>query len=734
MHFWSYKLPLIIWTLMNFLPLSSFELTVKNTQLKPCKTNKRLCVTNPGDCDLRPPLSLQRTLNVSCSYQITNVGSSVSCDWGQGSDLQTDASLIFSSQNRVFHCGSIFNPAAGLNVTVRVKDFRTGLEVWSQPHTVHLWNAYKPSRPSGVSVLGSTEDSLVVSFSWYSSHDGRCRLRHRPSSTHMWTHVADSFPAPASHNLTYTIRNLLPFKVYRASVACRGTNGIWSDWSSDANGRTLDRKPSRPSVVCYRVEKTVSSTPLLHLKWKAPEPDETGGRILGYQVSVHPNEKIQNLTETEAVLEVQEGNSSATVRAFNTAGLGAAALLNITAEKRVTLPSVRNLWISSLFPGNQSLLVQWTFPSSSSSSPISHVSVEWREEKRPSASRWSRLDSAVTSAVIRDVDPDESYLVSVFPVFHQQCGPPQALAASLQLGALMEAVDLKVVGTNKTAVTIMWAWQRKSKPIRVKGYRVMLRSDSDTRTVPLWPDQRQHTFFNLTPNTEYSLLLLADGAAKSTVTVTTHYDEVPVVATAAPVLLLAVAVIVISILSRTAYKSHFFPPVSSPRLSTTGQWLMSPEPKKRFERSILKIRDFEVTDVVGNKSLILLSPKSRTSSEDSSLLSTSSPGKTSHVGPDVAFETGPITDEPSYRHGDGVYAARDSLRDDNCCSPQKGGDIDQREAAEKIQLQEFSFLTDFLRNPVPEVATRLTGGSYLICEMDYLANGCIRPEAAETTT
>uniref|UniRef100_A0A1A7XNL9 Fibronectin type-III domain-containing protein n=3 Tax=Iconisemion striatum TaxID=60296 RepID=A0A1A7XNL9_9TELE len=734
MDFWPFKLHLIIWTLMNFLHLFHFELTVKNSQLKPCEKNKRLCVTDPGDCDLRPP-SLQRTLNVSCSYQIiTNRDSSVSCDWSPESDLQSEVSLIFSSRYEVSHCRSIFNPAAILNVTVRVKNYRTGMEFWSQPHTIFLSKAFKPPQPAGVSVLGPTEDSLVVS--WYSSHDGHCRLRYRPDNAHGWTQAADSLPAHANLYHTYTIRNLLPFKVYRASVACRKTCSIWSDWSSDTNGRTLDREPSRPSVVCYRAEKTVSSRSRLHLKWKAPEPDESGGRILGYQVSIHPNEQIHNLTETTAVLMVEDGNSSATVRAFNTAGFGSAALLQINTRNHITVPSVRNLWVSSFFPGNQTLLVQWAFPSSLSSSPIGHVSVEWHEEKSPSASRWSRVDSAVTSAVIRDVDPEESYLVSVFPVFNQQCGSAQSLAASLQLGALMEAVDLKVVGTNKTTVTVMWAWQRKSDPIRVKGYRVMLRRDSDTQTLPLWPDQRQHTFFNLTPNTEYSLLLLADGAPKSTVTVTTHFDEVPVVATAIPVLLLAVAAIIISILSRTAYKSLFFPPISSPRLSTSGRWLMSPDPKKYSERNILKIRDFEVTDVLGNKSLILLSPKSQISSEDhhedSSLLSTRGPGNTSNISPDVVFETGPIAEQLSYRHGVVVYTTEESTCDVNCCSSQNGRDTDQRETAEKVQPREFSFLADFLRKAVSETTTGLADSSRLICEMEYLANGCIRPETAES--
>lgn len=119
--------------------------------------------------------------------------------------------------------------------------------------------------------------------------------------------------------------------------------------------------------------------------------------------------------------------------------------------------------------------------------------------------------------------------------------------------ALMEAIGLRVVSVTKSTVTVMWAWQQKSEPIRVKRYRVVLRRDSDTQSrissetsislnhrkscknatltslsleaVSLWPDQLQHTFFNLTPDTEYSVLLQADNVSRSIVTVSTYFGE-----------------------------------------------------------------------------------------------------------------------------------------------------------------------------------------------------------------
>ncbi|XP_034727067.1 interleukin-6 receptor subunit beta isoform X3 [Etheostoma cragini] len=559
MNIWSSKLHLATWTVMSFLCVFSDEVMVRDSDLKLCEKDKRVCVTDLRDCAPQPPASIQKTLNMSCCYQISQ--SSITCEWSQefNSYTEPDVSLIFSSEDTIISCQGIFNPAAVLNVTARIKNYMMGREVWSQPHTVFLYDAVKPSQPV-LTVLGSTEDSIVVS--WRSNvGNGCCRLCYRVDNTHTWTQVPGYVPARRDETLTYTIRDLLTFTVYRAAVACREDSGIWSDWSSDVSTRTLDRVPSKPPEVCYRVETTDSGGSfLLHLMWKELDLRDAGGRVLGYQVSYKPVKKqqlqeriIQNVTDVTAFLVVEEGNCSVTVTAFNTAGCGPAAHLRIDTQARNTLPSVTSLWVSSSFPAINGLLVQWESPTASPSvPPVSHLAVQWRHETRPSTSRWTTEDNKITSTVIQDVDPDESYLISVFPIYpHQQCGPPQFLPASLQQGALMEPVQLKVGGVTKTTVTVVWVWQRKAGPIRVNRYRVMLTKESESKTLSLWPPQWQLTFNNLEPNTEYSLLLLADDVSRNIIPVRTDFDEMPAVATATPLLLLAVIVFITSILSRT---------------------------------------------------------------------------------------------------------------------------------------------------------------------------------------
>lgn len=111
--------------------------------------------------------------------------------------------------------------------------------------------------------------------------------------------AAEVVPAHEDQTLTYSIRALLPFTLYRAAVACRGDSNIWSKWSSEVTVRTPDMSnyafssrtgswvsqggegpltssnllhftvPARPVDVCYTVEKAESGGSfLLRLRWQ----------------------------------------------------------------------------------------------------------------------------------------------------------------------------------------------------------------------------------------------------------------------------------------------------------------------------------------------------------------------------------------------------------------------------------------------------------------------------------
>ncbi|XP_034546895.1 interleukin-6 receptor subunit beta [Notolabrus celidotus] len=781
----EYRAPALCTVVTFLLCVSSREVTVKHSDLLLCEEHRRACVTNLKDCGPRPATSIQRTLNMSCYYEELEIDQmshrTVTCEWSDESESPTesDVSLIFSRSRRILSCEMLFNEVAIFNVTARIKNYMTGSETWSKPHTVYLSEAVKPSPPV-LSVDGHTVDSVVVS--WGCMYGCSCRLQYRDNRSHTWTRAPDSVSLSEGQTLTYTIRDLQQFTVYRAAVSCREDSDIWSRWSNEVTARTLDRAPSSAPDVCYRAEKSESGDLfLLHLMWKDLDLLDAGSRILGYQVSYEPerNQNLQdrvtqNVTEGTALLVVEAGNCSVSVRAFNTAGYGPAARLSIDTQRRETLPSVRNLWASSSPEG---LLVRWETPVDPPPSlmPVSLFAVQWHSETRASSDRRTTVDNISTSTLIRDVDPEDSYLISVFPVYNQQCGPPQSLPASLQQGALREAVKLKVVGVTKTSVTVTWVWQQKSGPIRVQGYSVVLRTDSQTHSLSLWPDQQQHTFHDLEPSTEYSLHLLADNTSRSILTVTTDFNEVLVVAAATPLLLLAVVVFIVSILSRTTYKSYFFPPISSPRCSTTGQWLMDPKHQRPGEGNILYVDDFHVTDVLGEKSLITVSPNSEPPSEkdlheDASLLPirhlviTLDPDYVSDapVFPDPvpsSFQTPyhpvysvncPHVDQDQEEFASEESREVDSASHADACFPQKeedgSGRISEisrlRETVMKSLFQEFMRNThqtscedEYVGNSSSFQGTRdVETNCSPICDNDYIANSCFTANANANTT
>ncbi|RVE68916.1 hypothetical protein OJAV_G00095970 [Oryzias javanicus] len=702
----SVQLFSVVWFLESLLAPVCFGVTVTHTELKSCGEDEGVCVNDLRDCGAWPPSSLQQNLNMSCYYQVSaDRIRSMTCEWSEElSSHSSEVSLIFSSSvYKVSSCQGIFNPLAVLNITARIKNSLTGTEIWSQPQTMSL--KVKPFPPV-VTVLASTHDSLVVS--WRSSSDGRCQLRHRPDSTPAWTQVPDSFSVRSGQNLSFSITGLLPFTEYRCAVACRGGFGLRSDWSSEVRGKTRDKEPSRPTEMCHRVDETTSGEALhLHLIWKAADPQKGEGRVLWYELNVEPGGQTQNITKTTALLVVEEGNYSVAVRGFNTAGSGPTARLQIDTRRRITPPSVRNLWAVSRYPEKRSLQVEWRI-----SAAVNHVVVQLRSDASPSSCRWLRVHGSTTSAGLPDVKTDESYQITVIPVQNQQCGPTQSLNASLQHGALMEPVGLKILSVTKAEVTVQWAWHTKAGPIRVGRYMAALRGDSRSRDWRLFPDENQHTFVNLTPNTEYALLLLADGIPVSFVAVKTDFSQGPgVVAAATPLLLLVVALLILSVLSRTVFKSLCLPPVSSPRGSTAGRWLMNSD-RQKFFKNLIDIADFQVTGVLAEKTLFfddLSVPRPSEEDQDEGL----SPAPVSSSGvqpPALSLDSlfaAQITEET---------AERLLQREDEC-----------RRSQEVKEVCVFDGFCGDLKAGI----LRGGGGAGLICETEYLSNSCFQVEAED---
>uniref|UniRef100_A0A674BPQ8 Interleukin-6 receptor subunit beta-like n=1 Tax=Salmo trutta TaxID=8032 RepID=A0A674BPQ8_SALTR len=373
--------------------------------------------------------------------------------------------------------------------------------------------------------------------------------------------------------------------------------------------------PSRPPDICYHMEMVNKQGPHhLMLMWKALDVYDAHGHILGYQVSYtqtkHPSLSVTtNTTDLKVVLVVTEDEFEVTVMAYNSAGGSPYSHLKIDLSLHQTLPSVRRLWVNS---EDDRLVLQWDV--GHISLPVSEVANEWATDAaHPTSSHWKRVNGSTRSTVLKDhLQPGTTYRINVYPISNQLCGPPKSIIANLEYGTLLGAVGMHVVDVTKNTVTVQWEWQRKEVHHKVLKYRVILcLGEIQVESIPVWPDVWQHTFFKLRANTGYSVNLLAetsnDNISREIIPIKTHiFEHNEIIFTVCLIVLLTLGLGVFFILSRTVYKTYFFPKIANPGASVAGRWLLESHHEKNRVKNLLKLEEFLVTDLSGEKGFVEL--------------------------------------------------------------------------------------------------------------------------------
>ncbi|XP_021462441.2 interleukin-6 receptor subunit beta [Oncorhynchus mykiss] len=582
------------------------ELTVKRKDLKRCDNDNRVCVTDDSDCVPRSHVSHER-VNISCFFLLTDYALTPypQCLWSQEYNINAESmhSLIFSQTTPIYSCMGIFSFGGRMNITLKIKNNMNGMESWSEPYEVAVQEAIKAPCPTITSVNGS-DNSLEVTWRISKLHT-RCRVRYR-MATDKWTEIPAYVLVESAEKAVYTIEGLKPFSSYIIAVSCILSFGRWSDWSMETTGTTLESAPSRPPDICYHMETVNKQGPHhLMLMWKALDVYDAHGHILGYQVSYtqtkHPFLSVTtNTTDLKVVLVVTEDELEVTVMAYNSAGGSPYSHLKIDLSLHQTLPSVRRLWVNS---EDDRLVLHWDV--GHISLPVSEVANEWATDAaHPTSSHWKRVNGSTRSTVLKDhLQPGTTYRINVYPISNQLCGPPKSIFANLEYGTLLGAVGMHVVDVTKNTVTVQWEWQRKEVHPKVLRYRVMLHlGEIQVESIPVWPEVWQHTFFKLRANTGYSVNLLAetsnDNISREIIQIKTHiFEHNEIMFTFCLIALLTLGLGVFLILSRTVYKTYFFPNIANPGASVVGRWLLESHHEKNRVKNVLKLEEFLVTDL-----------------------------------------------------------------------------------------------------------------------------------------
>ncbi|KAM9475776.1 interleukin-6 receptor subunit beta [Clarias gariepinus] len=582
-----------------------------------CESRRNVCVMDKRDCDskLSHVQSKDRFLNTTCRYHVLQ--RTFACKWIYLSNIRakTTNSFIFSQQEDFRHCPTILNPVAAFNLNIISKDIINNVAVISEDYTLSLKAISQPPRPVILSV-NATETSLNVTWTRRHWHSTKCQICYKASTTEQCTVL----PIPEEEEeleILHVIDGLKPFSQYRLTVACSGNEGVWSDWSEEFQGMTLEAIPTAPPYVSFYVEPSDnrSKPQKIILIWRALEAKEARGVILGYKVTCTPTKqpglnRTIHTQDQKAILEVTAGDCpyDLTVMAYNTAGLSPPTYLQVSAGVFQSLPKVKGLWAHS---EASSLMIRWE----TAAVNVSEFAIEWFSTNDVASKQWRRLNGSTFSTVLTgDINPLKNYSITVYSLYGTLCAPPETIQASLEHGTLLEIVQLQPVNVTKASITVQWVWQKQSSTRNVLQYRLVLSGAQKSNSLVVFPHQWQHSFLNLQTNTKYTVSIYGETTSgnfsKANIEFTTlRFESDEIIKAAVPVVLLILAFSIFSVLSRTVYKNYFFPKIANPGHSLIGHWLLNPSCERETVLNVLKMEDFLVNNQFSEKSIIHIEPK-----------------------------------------------------------------------------------------------------------------------------
>ncbi|XP_077073648.1 interleukin-6 receptor subunit beta [Siphateles boraxobius] len=586
------------------------ELTVTGKDLKNC--GKNVCVMSGADCPTEsdvPTATPERFLNTSCHF--LSHEESITCRWIQMNDVRTENTFIFRRTD--VYCPSILNFFSCFNLTIKSKSISSQKEWFSDVYPVIIEEIVQAPRPVITSV-DVTDSSVNVT--WNGGTITKCRMRFKRLNTESWTETAD-FPASLS-----MIEGLQAFSEYLLSVSCVHDLSRWSDWSVETRVKTSESPPSAPLSLSYCVASDVNSgLRRLLLLWKALDVTDARGLIRGYEVSYMPTKqpslkKTIHTAELKAVVLVRPEELEVTLWAYNSAGHSPPRQLLIDTSRSHDVRSVKSLWVYS---DGSSLRIRWDCDVTDVN--VSEFAIEWSAVTDPEHTHWQRVDGSTLTTRLTGLRQDEIYNISVFAVYDSLCAPQASISADLQHGALLDVDRFRLVNVSRSTLAVQWTWKETKPRVKVLQYKLVLRGEHGTESLSVFPDQHQHSFLKLHPNSRYSVSIHGETAAgnftKASLDVNTpliDYDEL--MRFAIPVVLLLLIFGIFSVSSLTVCRKYFLPVIANPRFSLIGRWLLNPHLQGSGKICVLKLESLFPLDEETEKSLIVERRVSLTSEHD----------------------------------------------------------------------------------------------------------------------
>jgi hypothetical protein len=367
-----------------------------------------------------------------------------------------------------------------------------------------------PSAPTGLTVTAGN-GTLDVSWTAPSSNGGNAIASYRVSVVPHTGGAPTTFTTPDGTTTAHQFTGLSNGTLYDVSVVA--TNAAGNSTPPTTSSGTPRTVPGAPTGLIV-----TPGDGTLGVSWSAPSGDG-GNPISAYTVAVTPHGGGTTATSTGSSTSHQfTGLSNGTlydvsVVASNAAGPSSAATASGTPR---TTPSAPTSLIVT--PGDSSLAVSWSAPSSDGGNAISAytVSVTPHAGGSPATST-----GAATSHTFTGLTNGTLYDVAVVATNAAGDSPAATAAGSPRVTPAAPTSLTLVAGD--AALGVVWAAPATDGGDAVKSYTVSVTPHSGgTTTTFTTPDgaTKSHTFSGLTNGTLYDVTVVANNAAGSSPTAT----------------------------------------------------------------------------------------------------------------------------------------------------------------------------------------------------------------------
>nr|XP_056703449.1 granulocyte colony-stimulating factor receptor [Euleptes europaea] len=476
-----------------------------------------------------------------------------------------------------------------------------------------------PTVQSVQSIQSIPEETHCVSVAWDAAEDSAhmkqlCDLRYRKDGDQEWMLV---------QNITSSTRQAqhcgFLFGIpYQFQMRCQKLGARYmSDWSPTKTFTTHEDSghvPSGELDAWWKMKpgETGQGTQV-QLLWKPMNPKEAKGKILGYWVTLSPQQNsgqlptLCNTTELYCNFSLPSGSQRIYLMAYNARGTSPPTEI-LFQKKDISVPKIQ---ASPL--GENSICVSWD----PVGEPATGYIIEWQrltsvDPSDDAETSWTRLRNGEEKQILiqENIEPYQLYNISIYPLYKDGVGMPQNTEVYTKQKAPLDSPKLCLGSISKTTAQLHW----EPIPLELRNgfitnYTIFwISPDDNMSSAVVNSSVKTFTITGLRPLTMYKVHIMAStvgGSTNGTVLMlyTKAMDDMDIsfAYLVIGLLLIMLIVLVVCFENSKRMKMQFWPSVPDPANSSLGRWA----PAVLQEEALLDSKSGELSPTIIPAILVL---------------------------------------------------------------------------------------------------------------------------------